>query len=223
MIRCWPAAAAIALAAASLAAAASSVPVEDWSAQPEGKTGIPDGWKGEAWGNPKYDFAVVGDGPRKVLRLRSQNDNSTISKPIRVDLKQFPILEWRWKVMVLPAGADGRRRETDDQAAQIYLTFPRFPAAVRSRIIGYIWDTTAPVDLVIKSPSAVPVTYLVVRSGEADIGRWITERRNVLDDYRLIFGEAPGEEARVISLAIDSNDTRSHAESYIGEIRFLSP
>jgi Protein of unknown function (DUF3047) len=99
--------------------------VEDWSQQHEGKTGVPDGWTGHSWGNPKYEFTVVVEGGHKVLHLRSQNDNSTISKEVRVDVKQFPILVWRWKVVTLPKGGDSRRRETDDQAAQVYATFSR--------------------------------------------------------------------------------------------------
>jgi len=32
---------------------------------------------------------------------------------------------------------------------------------------------------------------IVVRSGTADLGRWVRERRNVYEDYRRAFGEAP--------------------------------
>jgi DUF3047 family protein len=221
----WPILAPILLAAVvSRAAGPSSITVEDWSRQPEGKVGVPDGWKPQNWGSPKCDFAVVVEGGAKILHLRSQNDNSIISKEVRIDVRQFPILEWRWKVVALPAGADARRKETDDQAAQIYVTFPRFPSAIRSRIIGYIWDSTAPVDAVIPIQSGrSPVTYVVVRSGEIDVGRWITERRDVYRDYIRIYGEEFTEEARAISVAIDSNDTHSRAESYVGEIRFLRP
>jgi len=197
--------------------------VEDWSRQQEGKTGIPDGWKGHTWGNPKYEFTVVVEGSQKVLRLRSQNDNSTISKEVRVDVKRFPILVWRWKVVTLPKGGGSRRKETDDQAAQVYATFPRFPTAFRSRIIGYVWDTTAPAGTIVKSASSSAVTYVVLRSGEADLGRWHTEMRNVYEDYKRIYGEEPAEELRVVSVAIDSNDTRSSAESFMGEILFREP
>ena len=207
----------------ALAAEPSSVLVEDWSRQPEGHVGIPHGWTRQSWGSPKYDFTVVTDGGVKVLHLKSQDDNSTIHKAVKVDVKRLPILEWRWKVVRLPAGADARRRESDDQAAQIYITFPRFPSAVRSRIIGYIWDTAAPADAVIKSQSSGSVTYIVAHSGTADVGRWITETRNVYEDYRRIYGEEPAEDAQVVSVAIDSNDTHSHAESYVGEIRFRTP
>src|SRR5262249_29828537 len=196
------------------------IAVEDWSRQPVGTTGIPDGWKGQSWGQPKYDFAIVSDGGRRALRLRSQNDNSTITREVVVDVKRFPYLAWRWKAVTLPKGGDSRRRDRDDQAAQIYVAFPRFPTTVRSRIVGYVWDTTAPIGTIAKSEGSSMVTYVVVRSGEADLGRWISETRNVYDDYLTIYGEAPTEDLRAVSLAIDSNDTHSSAESYFGEILF---
>ena len=55
--------------------AADLVLVEDWAAIPVGTRGIPPGWSKQDWGSPKYDFTVVVEGPDKVLRLRSQNDN----------------------------------------------------------------------------------------------------------------------------------------------------
>lgn len=64
------------------------------------------------------------------------------------------------------------------------------------------------------------VTYVVVRSDRSEAGRWLTETRNVDEDYRRIYGEAPPDEVRLVSLAIDSKDTGSTAESCIGEIFF---
>src|SRR5262245_4469426 len=214
----------VALTMLGLASAAASEPsrvlVEDWSGHRAGHAGIPEGWKGQTWGSPRYDFAVIADGPGQVLRLRSRGDNSIISKEIRVDVRRFPLLVWRWKVTTLPAGGDSRRKESDDQAAQLYVTFPRFPATLRSRIIGYVWDTQAPVGTVVRSEAGRPAVYVVVRSGDADAGRFIVETRDVARDYRAIWGEEPGEDARVLSIAVDSNDTRSSAESFIAEIFF---
>jgi hypothetical protein len=197
--------------------------VEDWSKQPEGKTGIPDGWKGQNWGSPKYDFRIETQGGRKVLRAKSQDDSSTISKEAKVDVKDRPILQWSWQAVTLPKGGDARKSATDDQAAQLYVTFPRFPQAIRSRIISYLWDTTAPAGSTFKSEKTGLVTYVVVRSGPAEMGKWVTESRNVLEDYKKIYGEAPGEDVGALSISIDSNDTHSSAESYFGEILFRKP
>jgi Protein of unknown function (DUF3047) len=123
---------------------------------------------------------------------------------------------------VLPTNGDCRKKNADDQAAQLYLVWPRFPEAVRSQIIGYIWDTTAPAGTIVKSEKTGTVTYVVVRSGSADLGKWLTERRNVAEDYRKIYGAAPDNPA-VISLAIDSDDTSSAAESFFGTTLFKKP
>ncbi len=208
------------------AAVASAQPrvvlVEDWSKHPVGAKGIPDGWTGQNWGSPAYDLTVIEESPTKVLHLKSRNEGSTIAKEVKINVKETPILEWRWKAVVLPAGGDSRKKATDDQAAQIYVTFPRFPSAVRSRIIGYVWDTTAPEGTIVQSEKTSLVTYVVVRSGPKDLNRWLTESRNVYEDYRQIYKEEPGE-LGVVSISIDSNDTKSSAESYVGAILFKRP
>jgi hypothetical protein len=186
--------------------------------------GVPPGWQKQDWGSPRYDFTVVEQDGRRAIHLKSAGDGSTISKEIRekVRLAETPILEWTWKVVILPKGADARNAATDDEAAQIYVVWPRFPQAVRSRIIGYIWDTTAPVGTIVKSQKTGTVTYAVVRSGSADVGKWLTERRNVREDYRRIFGEEP-EDPGAVSFGIDSNEVKGTAESYMGPILFRKP
>jgi hypothetical protein len=206
------------------AAAPDVVVVEDWLSQPVGTKGIPAPWQKQRWGSPAYDFTVVEDRGRRVLHLKSAGDSSNISKEIKgkVNLKATPILEWTWKVIALPKGGDSRKKETDDQAAQLYVTWPRFPEAVRSRIIGYIWDTTAPAGAIIKSQKTGTVTYVVVRSGPGELGQWLTERRNIREDFKRIYGEEP-DDPSLVSFGIDSDDVVGSAESYMGPILFRRP
>ena len=209
---------------AGLALAADEVVIEDWAEAPLGHKGVPPGWAKQGWGSPAYDFTVAEADGRRVLHLKSDNDSSNINKDIRgmVRLDETPVLEWTWKVAALPQGADARKKETDDQAAQVYVVWPRFPQAVRSQIIGYIWDSTAPVGSIFKSKKSGTVTYVVVRSGPAELGKWVTERRNVRDDFKRIYGsdiEDPGG----ISIGIDSDDVKGTAESYVGRLRFRKP
>ncbi len=211
------------LVAAVVWAQPGEVLVEDWSQHPVGAKGIPWGWKGgQTWGTPAYDFTVVQSSAAKALRLRSRGDSSTISKEVKVNLKETPILEWQWKAVTLPTGGDARNKNTDDQAVQLYVSWERFPTFVRSRIIGYIWDSTAPVGSIIKSQKTGLVTYVVMRSGATDLGKWLSDSRNVYDDFKQIYGEAP-DVVDAVSVAIDSDETLSSAEAYIGVIRFRRP
>ena len=219
MRRGWLLVLLVAIAPAAAAQGARYV-VEDWSKTPVGQRGVPTGWRTQSWGSPKYEFEVVAASPR-ALRLVSNGDSSTINKEVKIDCKDYQVLQWSWKAVELPKGGDARKKATDDEALQIYVTFPRFPAAVRSRVIGYIWDSTAPAGAIFKSQKTGVVTYVVMRSGDADLGKWITETRNVCEDYKKIYGEEPDERIEAISIGIDSDDTHSRAEGYVGEIVFL--
>lgn len=205
---------------ATAAVAADDFLLEDWK-QKLGATGIPPGWQGQNWGSPKYDFKVEEHEGRAAVHMKSANEGSTISREIKgkVSLKDTPILEWTWKVVTLPQNGNSCKKATDDQAAQLFVVWPRFPEAVRSRILGYVWDTTLPVGTICKSEKTGTVTYIVVRSGSADLGKWMTERRNVLEDFTKVYAEAP-ENPGGVSISIDSNDTNSISESLMGTITF---
>ncbi len=196
---------------------------DDWKRYPLNSKGVPEGWEAPTFSTGRMDFTVMENDGHRVLHMRSQADSSQIARDLKgkVNIKETPILEWSWRVVELPKGADSRRKATDDQAAQIYVAWERFPKAVRSRIIGYVWDTTAPQGLVVKSEKTSMVTYVIMRSGPAELGKWLTERRNVAEDFRKIYGEEP-DNPGAITIAIDSDDVKGSAEAYFGAITFKS-
>jgi hypothetical protein len=212
------------LALVAVATAADEVLIEDWKAYKVGTTGLPGEWKAQNWGTPNYQIIkIVDDDGHRALSMKSVSDSTTLNREIKgkVHLKDTPILEWEWKSLVLPKGGNSCKKATDDQAGQVFVLWPRFPEAVRSRIIGYVWDTTQPAGTICKSEKTGMVTYVVVHSGPADLNKWVTEQRNVVEDFKRIYGETPDDPA-VLSIAIDSNDTNSTAEAMIGVIRFKS-
>jgi DUF3047 family protein len=202
-------------------AAADGQVVEDWKAASLGQPGIPPGWRAyeTPGGHPRYDFSVVEDGGRRALRMRSESEHSTIARELTVDLARTPVLTWSWKIVSFPSGADLRERATSDATGHLFVIWPRFPEMLRSRLIGYVWEPRAPADAVFTSKKTATVTYIVLRSGSAGVGAWVEERRDVAADYRRVYGAAaPNPPA--LALSIDTNDTRSRAESLFGPIAF---
>ena len=195
--------------------------VEDWRDLPLGSRGVPPGWRKyeTPGGQPAYDFTVVEDSGRRALDLKSAADHSTIAKEVHVALAATPLLEWEWKVLALPRGADLQERATSDTTGHLFVIWPRFPALLRSRLIGYVWDSSLPIGTIVKSRKTSTVTFIVVRRGEDGLGQWLRERRNVVDDHRRVFGEAP-DDPQAIALSIDTNDTRSTAETRFARIAF---
>jgi hypothetical protein len=213
---------AVLLALLTAAGAARVVVIEDWTTDAVNRKGVPSGWTGDSFGRrAEYDFTIEQIAGRRVLHLKSRDEHSTIARDItgKVNLKETPILEWTWMAANLPTGGDLRGKGTTDMAAQLYVVWPRFPALVRSRIIGYVWDATTPAGTIVKSQKTGTVTFVVMRSGSEDLGKWLTESRNVAEDYTTIFGEFP-DDPGAITISIDSNDTHSMAESFIGPFVF---
>src|SRR5262245_56806488 len=83
LMRLRPLTALFLMLAVSAAGAADSGVIEDWTRIPVGTRGIPEGWKGQSWGSPAYDFTVVDVDGRRALWLKSRGDSSTITKDIK--------------------------------------------------------------------------------------------------------------------------------------------
>ena len=198
---------------ASMVRAEDRVVIADFSSS-VGAKGAPAGWELKEKSG-KADFAVVKDGDVAAGRFRSANTSFSLQKEVKVDLKQNPLLTWKWKVTRLPVGGDFRKSKTDDQAAQLFVAFSKTKAIV------YIWDTTAAAGLM-EDTSPVPfmtVKIVVLRSGPAELGKWIAETRNVYDDYKKLYGSEPPV-VNGIRLQINSQHTGTSAESYFADVVF---
>ena len=181
--------------------------------------GVPVGWTAKEFvGHASVE--LVRDEAHLALRLRSEESSFALYRDVVVDLNEFPLLSWSWKVVRLPAEGDVRERTTDDQAAQVYVIFPRWPAPLRnSDVIGYVWDSRAPVGTQVTSPKAANVKIIVVASGRSQAATWRVEQRDVAKDYAALFGRQPPRVGQV-AVMIDTNDTRGAAEALIGDLVF---
>jgi hypothetical protein len=189
---------------ASVASGQSTVLVDFSTTQ---KT-VPEGWelsvnKGEP------HLQLVQDEGKQALRMRSDKASFSLQKKIQISLQASPFLVWDWKVTELPKGGDFRRSGSDDQAAQLIIAFSS------SRFLSYIWDSTAPKGTIAEASAPVlkKIFAVVMQSGTQGLGTWITERRNLIDDYKQAYGEAP-EVIEGVRIQINSQHTQSRAESY---------
>ena len=169
---------------------------------------VPKGWElsvntGEA------HLQIVQDDGKQALQMRSDEASFSLQKKIRIPLQESPFLVWQWKVTELPRGGDFRRSGTDDQAAQLIVAFSS------SHFLTYIWDSTAPKGTLASAPAPLfkKIFALVLQSGAQGLGTWVTERRNLIDDYKRAFGEEP-EALEGVRIQINSQHTQSRAESY---------
>jgi hypothetical protein len=181
--------------------------------------GIPKGWSQEKEPGPQSKIVVGKEKDLPFVRLLSVNDAFGIKKEFSFDIRKYPYLTWRWKATRLPKGGDIRKRETDDQAGQIYVLFPRFPSMINTRSMGYVWDAAAPAGTAGTSTAYSKMKYVVLQNGPERLGQWIWQTRNVYEDYKKYFQENPPEAGAVL-LYINTQHTQSSAEIFYGDIFF---
>jgi hypothetical protein len=190
--------------------------------------GSPAGWVLESKSGTPF-VRIEKDANTFYLHLSSDSESSFgVRKEIKVNISEYPFLNWRWKVTRLPRGGDVRDTGTDDQALQIYVAFPAtgWPEKLNTPVVGYIWDSEAPRGWMGSSShtGAGMLRYVVVRNKTDRLGQWFTEKRNIYQDYRTLFkdvkgGQPPGP-TQGVQFYINSQHTQSAAESYICEVYF---
>ena len=195
------------------------VPVTDRSPSRVPAEGVPTGWELKEFAG-RAVIEVVRADPGLAVRFRSAQASFALYRDVVVDLKEFPFLAWRWRVTRWPVAGDVRERSTDDQAAQVYVIFPRWPSPLaNSDVIGYLWDSRAPVGTRLTSTKAPNVRMIVVESGTSMLDTWQRQERNVAEDYAALFGRPP-QRAGQLALMIDADDTRADAEAFFADIVF---
>lgn len=199
------------LAAAGVAAAGQSIVIDDF------ENGLGPGWEVKEFkGRTFYAVAHDDDGSH-VLKAQSRDAASGLIFRKEYALHDFPVLAWRWKVGNILDKGDETKKEGDDYAARVYVIFPHwfFP---RTKSINYIWANKLPKGRHVPNPFAGNAVMVAVESGRENVGRWMTERRNVYEDYRAIFGEEP---PRVGAIAVmtDTDNTGSSATAWYDDIR----
>ena len=166
-------------------------------------------------GHPDVSVCVETEGP--CLHMKSVKSSFGLERPVDVDPSQTPYLTWRWKVTQLPSGGDFRHASTDDQAAQVLVAFSDH------RILSYIWDSSAPKGTA-ESASNIPLVHVfavVCESGGTAANRWLSENRNIAEDYLRAYGK-PAPRVKGMRIQINSQHTASVAESYFGDVAFRS-
>ena len=187
---------------------------------------------------PRTEYRLVATSEGTALEANAERSASGLYRKIRIDPKSHPIVEWRWNVVRPVAGADVRIPSREDSPARLVISFhgdisrldfqERITLRLYKGLTGqtlpyamlmYIWAGALPAETLIPSEHTGKIQMIVLPSDEKDIGRWMNFRRNVLEDYRRVFGEEPSDIVAVGVLS-DSDDTREQARAQFGDITF---
>lgn len=181
--------------------------------------GLAQNWEPKVFsGQTRY--RVVADGAGHCLQADSLAAASGLVYPLDLDPLQTPILSWRWKIADTIPGGDARQQATDDYAARIYVIFPHwfFP---KTKTLNYIWANQLPQGDAVANSYTSNSMMIAARSGRGERGVWLTERHDIVADYRRLFGAEP---PRIGAIAImtDTDNTGAQAQACYDDIKLSS-
>ena len=162
------------------------------------------------------DYKIIHEDGRSVVKAHARGAASGLTKKISFSPAAYRYLKWSWKIAGTIAGGNESTKGGDDYAARVYVIFPgRFFWQMRA--LNYIWANKLPKGQFIANAYTGNAKMLAVESGSAKVGQWVSEERDILADYRTVFGEEPPE-AGGIAIMSDTDNTGGEATAWYGDI-----
>jgi len=167
-------------------------------------------------GSTSYEVIEGAEG-NAYLKAESDQSASYLIKKVQYDPKKYPYLSWKWRVDELAQNANMKRLSGSDAPARVYVAFSRGFGMWNARLVNYVWASSMDVGASFSSFFSPNSRIVVLQSGSEKKGKWIFEERNVLEDYKKLFGkEAPKVEG--IAIMTDSDNTKSKAVAFYDDI-----
>lgn len=175
-----------------------------------------------------------------MLRAESNASASGLVTMREFSFTDTPIVRWRWRVDSVYTNQEVTSKQGDDYPLRIYLLFKYRPdeagfferatfATAKAfygeypprATLNYVW-ASGPTPLAgYASPYTERARIIPLRSGRGELGRWVDEEVNALEDYRTYFGEEPPATG-ALAIMIDSDNTGESAVAYIKSIELVA-
>ena len=201
---------------------------------------LPHGWQPLTFSRIERhtDYSLVDEDGTVVVKAVSDQSASGLARAISIDPAAYPVIQWRWKVNNILHKGNVSSKAGDDYPARIYISFAFDPdragylerleheAArlikgkdVPYRAISYIWGSNSLPGTMIANSYTDRAMMFVVQGGSGKSRQWVTEERNVYEDYKKAFGEEP---TMITGVAImtDTDNTQESAVAWYGDIVF---
>jgi Protein of unknown function (DUF3047) len=160
-------------------------------------------------------------------------------------------LQWRWRLDQPLTGGQTppnlRTKAGDDAALKVCVMFDhpleRVPFVERTVLrlarsvsgealpaatLCYVWDSAAPAGLQGANPYTRRVRYISLRGQGDALGQWVTESRDVAQDFATLFADelpagATAPSANAVLIGADSDNTASRSTGWVAELRWGAP
>jgi len=162
------------------------------------------------------EYSIVREGGKPAVKAHSSARASGLFRKVQLDPVQYRYLHWKWKVTGPLANGAEKTKAGDDYSARVYVIFPGF-FFWQTKAINYVWASRLPQGETFPNPYTANVKMVVIESGPEKSGNWVSEQRDILADYRRLFGGEP-RKLGAIAIMTDTDNTGGEATAWYGDI-----
>lgn len=113
-------------------------------------------------------------------------------------------------------GVSERDKAGDDYAARIYVVAKGGLAFWKTRALSYVWASREPEGSMWANAFTANAQMIAVRSGSAELGELILEKRNVREDWMRAFGEDI-DTIDAVAIMTDTDNSGQRARAWYGQ------
>jgi hypothetical protein len=187
----------------------------------------------------RTQYEKVSLGGKTVLHATADGASSGLRCEVKVNPIETPWFTWNWRVDALHLNATVADDDAEDTAVRVILTFEGDVASLplRDRMffeqvelftgnklpyatLAYAWDGQLPVGKTVPYVRSKRLQNHIVETGNARVGQWLSYERNVVEDFKQIFGVAPPGIISSVGVLTDSDDLKNTVEAWYGDMAF---
>ncbi len=156
-----------------------------------------------------------------ALHAQSQGTASGLVRKITVDLTQTPVLRWRWRVANTLQNNNERNKPGDDYPARIYVILKSGFLSLKTQSLNYVWSSHQPNGTTWPNAYTDNNQMVALRSANEPKGVWLSEHRNVREDFKRLFGWDVTK-VHAVAVMTDTDNTGQSATAWYADIRFTA-
>lgn len=166
------------------------------------------------------DYTAVHDGATNYLHAVADKSCSAFTTKLSLKPQPHLKLSWRWRITHTPTNASDHVTARFDHAARVFIAFNTFIGPPRS--LNYIWGNDTPVGTTMSHPLTSRAQLVVVESGNARAGEWISEERDVTADWKKLFDGKSMPKIEAIGVLTDADSTGTETAADYADIRLTA-
>ncbi|MEM8843413.1 MAG: DUF3047 domain-containing protein [Pseudomonadota bacterium] len=155
------------------------------------------------------------------LQAEANQSASAFYKKVKVNIQEYPYLNWSWKANSKYNSLNEETKLGDDYVARVYVVMKRGAFPWNTYALNYIWSSNNSPDESWPNAFTKNAVMIPIKSSEDSHQVWFTEKVNVYEDIKKYLG-FDVKEINGVAVMTDADNTGLSASANYGDMYFTA-